>query len=45
MWTHRNGNGPNAAVQQIDFVFASTPLARQIGMFAEVFVIFRKAGN
>ena len=30
MWTHRNGNGPNAAVQQIDFVFASTPLARQI---------------
>jgi len=27
MWTHRNGNSPRAAVQQIDYIFASRDLA------------------
>jgi len=27
LWTHKNGNSPNAAVQQIDFIFASEALA------------------
>jgi len=32
-WTHRNGNSPNAAVQNIDYIFASPDLARElIGM-------------
>jgi endonuclease/exonuclease/phosphatase family metal-dependent hydrolase len=30
LWTHRNGNGPNAAVQQIDFILASPTLARDL---------------
>ncbi len=30
LWTHRNGNGPNSTVQQIDFVFASKQLVAQL---------------
>ena len=30
LWTHRNGNGPNAAVQQIDFIFASKQLVSEL---------------
>jgi len=31
MFTHRNGTSPNAAVQQIDYIFAGHRLARQVG--------------
>ena len=27
LWTHRNGNSPNAAVQNIDYIFVSEALA------------------
>ena len=27
LWTHRNGNSPNAAVQNIDYIYSSEPLA------------------
>lgn len=30
LWTHRNGNGPGAAHQQIDFVFASHPILEDL---------------
>lgn len=30
MWTHRNGNSPNAAVQQIDYIFANRKAARDV---------------
>jgi len=30
LWTHRNGNSPNAAVQQIDFILASKALAGEV---------------
>lgn len=30
LWTHRNGNSPNAAVQQIDFIFATPTLAGEL---------------
>jgi exonuclease III len=30
VWTHRNGTSPNAAVQQIDYVFASPALAARV---------------
>jgi hypothetical protein len=30
LWTHKNGNSPNAAVQQIDFIFSTEALARQL---------------
>lgn len=30
LWTHKNGNSPNAAVQQIDFIFATDVLADQL---------------
>jgi len=30
MWTHRNGNSPNAAVQQIDYIFASRKATREV---------------
>lgn len=30
MWTHRNGNAPGAAVQNIDFIYASTTLVREL---------------
>lgn len=30
MWTHKNGGGRNAAVQQIDYVFASAALAKRV---------------
>ena len=30
MWTHRNGNSPNARVQHIDFVLATEELAREV---------------
>ena len=29
-WTHRNGNSPNAAVQQIDFIYATPELADEL---------------
>jgi len=31
MWTHKNSGGPNAAVQQIDFMFATAELADRVG--------------
>lgn len=30
LWTHRNGNSPGAAVQQIDYIFASRSLRREL---------------
>lgn len=30
VWTHKNGNSPNAARQQIDFLFASRALAEEL---------------
>jgi exonuclease III len=30
LWTHKNGNSPNAAVQQIDFIFATEQLAQSL---------------
>lgn len=30
MWTHKNGNSPNAAVQQIDFIFATEELGKEL---------------
>jgi exonuclease III len=30
MWTHKNGNSPNAARQQIDFLFAAPDLAEDL---------------
>lgn len=30
LWTHKNGNSPNAAVQQIDFIFASEALTDEV---------------
>lgn len=30
MWTHRNGNSPGAAVQHIDFIYASRALIREL---------------
>lgn len=30
LWTHRNGNSPNAAVQQIDYILATDELAREL---------------
>ncbi len=30
LWTHRNGNSPNAARQQLDFIFANTRLANEL---------------
>jgi hypothetical protein len=30
LWTHKNGNSPNAAVQQIDFIFATEVLAERV---------------
>ena len=30
MWTHRNGNSPNARVQHLDYLFATAPLVRSI---------------
>jgi endonuclease/exonuclease/phosphatase family metal-dependent hydrolase len=30
MWTHRNGNSPKAAVQNIDYLYASTQLVREL---------------
>jgi len=30
MWTHRNGNSPNAAVQQIDFILSTDTLSREV---------------
>ncbi len=30
MWTHKNGNSPNASVQQIDFIFASDDLSGEL---------------
>ena len=30
LWTHRNGNSPRAAVQQIDFVCATPQMARRV---------------
>lgn len=30
LWTHRNGNSPNAAVQQIDYLFATDELANSV---------------
>jgi exonuclease III len=30
MWTHRNGNSPNAAVQNIDYLYASKQLVREV---------------
>ena len=30
VWTHRNGNSPRAAVQQIDFIFASAQLRDEL---------------
>ena len=29
LWTHKNGNGPNSAVQQIDYIFATPNLIRR----------------
>jgi hypothetical protein len=31
MWTHRNGNSPNARVQHLDYIFASRSLAATVG--------------
>ena len=31
MWTHRNGNGPNAAVQNLDYIFSSRGLSENVG--------------
>jgi exonuclease III len=30
MWTHRNGTSPNAAVQHLDYVFATPPLVKKL---------------
>lgn len=30
LWTHRNGNSPNAAVQQIDFIFATRSMCNDL---------------
>jgi endonuclease/exonuclease/phosphatase (EEP) superfamily protein YafD len=30
LWTHRNGNSPNAAQQQIDFILATNDLAHEL---------------
>lgn len=30
LWTHKNGNSPNAAVQQIDFIYASEEIAADL---------------
>jgi exonuclease III len=30
MWTHRNGNSPGAAVQHLDFIFASRQMVREL---------------
>jgi len=30
VWTHKNPRGPNAAVQQIDFIFGTTALSREV---------------
>jgi hypothetical protein len=30
LWTHKNGNSPNAARQQIDFIFASASLVKEM---------------
>jgi len=30
MWTHKNGNSPNATVQQIDFIFATEELGIEL---------------
>lgn len=30
MWTHRNGSSSNAAVQQIDYIFANRPAIKQL---------------
>jgi hypothetical protein len=34
VWTHKNGNSPNAARQQIDFMFASPGLAEELTAIA-----------
>jgi len=34
VWTHKNGNSPNAARQQIDFLFASRSLAEELSGIA-----------
>jgi endonuclease/exonuclease/phosphatase family metal-dependent hydrolase len=30
LWTHRNGTSPNAAVQQIDYIFATAELRSEV---------------
>ena len=30
LWTHKNGNSPNAAVQQIDFIFATSSMRDEL---------------
>jgi exonuclease III len=30
IWTHKNGNSPNAAKQEIDFIFATEPVAQEM---------------
>jgi len=39
LWTHKNGNSPRAAVQQIDFIFASEEIA------ADLHTIFGAVGD
>lgn len=34
LWTHKNGNSPNAARQQIDFILASRALASELASFS-----------
>ena len=31
LWTHRNGNSPNAAAQQIDYLFATRSMCDELG--------------
>ena len=30
IWTHKNGNSPNAARQELDFIFATDELADEV---------------
>jgi len=30
IWTHKNGNSPNAAKQEIDFIFATEPIVAEV---------------
>lgn len=30
MWTHKNGNGPNSAIQQIDYIMCTEELAEEL---------------